>query len=416
MCFPSRSTCLRCATFVMLAGGSIIGGTARSTYADDKVTLLSAVDTATTDLSEKQALRLDLLKNRMTTKDKNVRVVKMQSVSAVGAGAQLALDVPHPMTLNDYNVSRFTEGTGLTWRASGEPDSVSLGWTPGGAACAGLIYSGSNVYEVTPLGGGLQALVQLDQSKFHDDHPKAFDDISKALAAKLPETKAPPSADAPPTEITVLVAYTPRVAGLATDVQALINGAVAVANSTYANSKVRINLKLVKSVRVNYTESATHDEDLQHFRVKDDGMMDEIHGLRDDVKADVCVLLIDNDQYCGLAAAILATADTAFAVVHYECAVGNLSFAHEIGHLQGARHDLGVDPLIDPTYPWNHGYLIPTTDGRTVMAYPVASNPTRIPFWSNPDVEYRGVPTGTVDKQNNALMLNTSAIYISNFR
>ena len=173
----------------------------------------------------------------------------------------------------------------------------------------------------------------------------------------------------------------------------MINGAVAVANSTYVNSKVNINLKLVQTVRVNYIESTTHAVDLDRFRMNGDGFMDNVHTLRNQSKADVCVLLIDNSQFCGLAAAILAKPDTAFAVVHYDCAVGNLSFAHEIGHLQGARHDLGVDPTIDPAYPWNHGYLIPGTDGRTVMAYPAASNPNRIPNWSNPDVKYKGVPT-----------------------
>ena len=44
--------------------------------------------------------------------------------------------------------------------------------------------------------------------------------------------------------------------------------------------------------------------------------MDAIHGIRDANGADVVVLLINNTEYCGLADAILTTADTAFACVH----------------------------------------------------------------------------------------------------
>jgi hypothetical protein len=193
--------------------------------------------------------------------------------------------------------------------------------------------------------------------------------------------------------------------------QALISGAVDIANTSYQNSNINIRLALAYSGLFNYTESGTHEADLDKFRT-DSG----IAQLRQANTADVCVLLIDNDQFCGLAAAILAEKDTAFAVVHHGCAVGNISFAHEIGHLMGARHNLEVDPTIDPSYPWNHGFLS-SQNWRSIMAYPTAAQPIRVPYWSNPDVKYGTppIPTGTTDKQNNALMLNTSANKISQF-
>ena len=119
--------------------------------------------------------------------------------------------------------------------------------------------------------------------------------------------------------------------------------------------------------------------------------------------------MIENRQPCGLAAAILADVNTAFAVVHYDCAVKNLSFPHEIGHLSGARHDLKEDKTIDPAYPWNHGYHIPKTMGRTIMAYQTAQHPNRLPLWSNPKVNYGMPPVaiGTEEHENNARMLNS---------
>ena len=151
MCFESFITCVRCAAVVLLACGTM----ARSGFgasADEKMTLLSAVDTATTDLSEKQALLLDRLKNRMTTKDKDVRVVKLQSVPTVGATAALALDVPHPLTMSNYRMANIDEGTGLTWCASDAPQSVSLGWTAGGTDCRADLFGRQRLRSDTARG------------------------------------------------------------------------------------------------------------------------------------------------------------------------------------------------------------------------------------------------------------------------
>ena len=43
-------------------------------------------------------------------------------------------------------------------------------------------------------------------------------------------------------------------------------------------------------------------------------------------------MIINKTDYCGLADAIMAQASTAYAIVHYDCATGYYSFAHELGH------------------------------------------------------------------------------------
>jgi hypothetical protein len=68
-------------------------------------------------------------------------------------------------------------------------------------------------------------------------------------------------------------------------------------------------------------------------------------------------MIINQSDYCGLADAIMANASTAFAIVHYDCATGYYSFAHELGHLQGARHDPANDPTnTPPCGPYGHGF------------------------------------------------------------
>ena len=71
--------------------------------------------------------------------------------------------------------------------------------------------------------------------------------------------------------------------------------------------------------------------------------------------ADVAVLVVTNNAYCGLASGIGSTAPTAFAEVYWDCATGYYSFGHEVGHLQSARHNPKNDPTNTP-YAWGHGY------------------------------------------------------------
>jgi hypothetical protein len=149
--------------------------------------------------------------------------------------------------------------------------------------------------------------------------------------------------------------------------------------------------------------------------------MDEVHTLRTRFKADVAVLLVNNNSSCGLAAAIMAKSNSAFAAVHYDCAVGNYSFAHEIGHLQGARHDKesgtsGTDKVCNNSA---YGYLNTFKGWRTVMAYNntacVNQLCTRIPYWSNPSINYQGDATGESKKKNAACLIKTRST-VANFQ
>ena len=120
---------------------------------------------------------------------------------------------------------------------------------------------------------------------------------------------------------------------------------------------------------------------------------------------------------CGLGDALMATAATAFAVVHYECALApNYSFAHEIGHLQGATHD--VDGVLPAFQPYGHGFQHTSGSARwrTIMAYDCKHSCPRLPFWSNPGIKHSGVPMGTPEANDNAHVLNETAATVAGFR
>lgn len=82
-----------------------------------------------------------------------------------------------------------------------------------------------------------------------------------------------------------------------------------------------------------------------------------------------------------------------------------ITFAHELGHNLGLRHAWGDtkgaidDATANPTNQSNYGWRFdPPTGGalRTIMAYGTGWPSSRIPYFSNPNVNYNGAPTGAV--------------------
>jgi hypothetical protein len=135
--------------------------------------------------------------------------------------------------------------------------------------------------------------------------------------------------------------------------------------------------------------------------------------LRDEKKADIVGLIVDDPSGCGLSTRVAPDADDAYFVVHHSCAVIAISIAHEIGHIFGARHDRGVDPRNVP-FAYGHGYV--QGKWRDIMSYLQGCDGClRIPYWSNPRVTYKGEPTGTI-LEDNARVILEQAERVSNFR
>lgn len=220
--------------------------------------------------------------------------------------------------------------------------------------------------------------------------------------------------------VNVLVAYTPAAQSAHGDIPALAQLAVDQTNNTYGNSQVTgLSLNLVGTLAVNYAESGTMTAnrltDLVRLQDPADGFIDQVHAARSNLGADIVVLMandLDSLNVFGEAFAIPATTGTAFAVVDWEAAVDNLTFGHELGHLQGARHH--NDGATTP-YAYGHG----SCRGwpykyRTMMGTATTCQYSRVPYWSNPDVKYNNRKTGDHTDRNNARVLRETACAMSN--
>jgi peptidyl-Asp metalloendopeptidase len=187
-------------------------------------------------------------------------------------------------------------------------------------------------------------------------------------------------------------------------------------NAVYLNSNVPMELRLVYSGPITYTET-TISADLSALRSPSDGNIDQVHALRMEYRADIVSMFgtsYRNAGYCGIGYLMTSVstsfASSAFNVVDYTCAVGNLSFAHEVGHNEGLHHD-PANAGSTPSHPFAYGYQDPSGLFRTVMSYGGAR---RIPYLSSPLGLYNGVPTGT-DTQDNARALRLNAATVASF-
>lgn len=294
----------------------------------------------------------------------------------------------------------------------------------------GSVRVDGTLYRIRPLPSGDHVIVQIDDSAMPQDHPEdAYRMLLERAAAERPSagggkpcrkncggtggTPVDPGATA--TIRVMVIATNDAVAAYGGDMLALTQLAVAESNQGYANSNVGISMVLANYSTTAYG-TAGMSTDLSRFRGTSDGYMDDIHATRNASAADVGVLVGNDASACGLASGIGSTAATAFATAYWDCITGYYSFAHEVGHLQSARHDPAADPSTSP-YAYGHGYRAPSGAWRTVMAYNCTGGGCpRINYWSNPAVNYGGVPMGTYDKSHNQRVLVETKATMAGFR
>ena len=364
----------------------------------DHVANLIAVKANIADISTAKSLTIPL-ENGLSAK------FDRDDFSVMNTGSQLWQG-----TLSGLNL--MTEASEITAKAANSAMLVNRD-----GKITGTVQYRGQLYRIKPGANGSHLVEKVDVDKMPPDHAPEFYQEQGALAftpaqevSNLDMTQA--VAD---TDIKVLVAYTSRAASQSGNINGIIDLAIAETNQGYQNSGITGSVTMVHKYQVNYTEASNSSTDLNRIAAKNDGYMDEVHGLRDQYGADVVLLVSDVNGYCGQADAIMATESSAFAIVDWDCATGYYSTGHEIGHLQGARHDPAADPTSTP-YSYGHGYRHPGADWRTVMAYNCSPSCTRINWWSNPDNRRNGDVMGTTSTSDNSRVLDQTIPVLAGFR
>jgi hypothetical protein len=361
-----------------------------------------------------------------------VQEVRVDAAAVASAQKQLEFELlGQPVQALQSRVETLADG-GSIWygqigtRAgarlpkAGAPDPMNaVILVRNGDTVTGSIRRDGQLYRLRPVSDGRHVLVEVDETRMPADHPADYNSLPTiAMPASDRAGIAAASSGTPATIRVLVVATNGAVAAYGGNMQSLVQLAVAESNQGYSNSNVGITLQLAGYETTSYAESSSFSTDLARFRNTSDGVMDSIHASRNTTRADVAVLVINNASSCGLASGIGSTAATAFAAVHWDCATGYYSFAHEIGHLQSARHDIATDSSTSP-YAYGHGYRYEPATGtgwRTIMAYNCTRSCPRLNYWSNPNITYNGIPTGIASSADNQRVLVNTKAAVAAFR
>lgn len=288
----------------------------------------------------------------------------------------------------------------------------------------GTLFFADNTYMIKTIADEEYLLIDIDQSSFPTEK-----DIESQLMTSYTDDNSTITRTSISTQgittIDILVLYTTDVAEAYPNIENIIYEAEAVSNLAFYNSDINCQFNIVYIGKTNYIEPKPYNKDnfslnLKRFASVNDGFMDEVHRLRDTYAADVCVLMCYNEAYAGEAHTIKCDSQSAFCVVHPNSASSNISFAHEIGHLIGCRHDTYMDASTTP-YSYGHGYININKKWRTIMAYnnhckDVGCYCKRLPYWSNPYILYNGDVMGNIDMCNNAQVWRNRSPAVSSFR
>ncbi len=269
------------------------------------------------------------------------------------------------------------------------------------------------IYELTPTAQG-PVLLKLDTERF----PPCAGAIPTASALDDMASTANSAPSGGPNIMDVLIVFSPAATtqlGGEAAARTFAQGAVDSANLSFDNSQMAAQFRLAGTRFTTRADSGAGGSDLSWLRSDP-----EVAGWRNQVGADLVGMISEFGGSCGVGYLMgnppgAGFAPSGFQVTARNCAIGNLTYAHEHGHNMGLQHDPANGS--GPAFAYAYGHFV---DGnfRTVMSYSsgCVGGCTRRPYFSNPNVVFQGAATGIADQRDNARAGNQTAPIVAAFR
>lgn len=267
---------------------------------------------------------------------------------------------------------------------------------------SGFINIEENKYIVSTSADGQYLISKVVKDMIIDRSNDVFINLAEEKSSSISQLS---SSTEKHRKIRILVLHTSS-AGTSSNLLGRLETTIEYTNKTFKNSKIDAEVELVYFGQTSYTETCSDSDtnndnlstDLTYFRNKNDGVMDEVHQLRDLVHADVCVLICKTHEGLTYSVAGIATpaasSESAFMIVGRNFIGNDVTFAHELGHLVGCKHA--------HAYEYESGNL----KFQTLMSE--TGNAYEIPYWSNHLAYYQGVALA-------AHQINSASVWASKY-
>ena len=226
--------------------------------------------------------------------------------------------------------------------------------------------------------------------------------------------------------IEIMICWTPAAKtakGGANGISAFCNAAMGELNLGFRNSRAAAQARLVGTFELSRNSAGNVSTDLSNLSTDA-----AVQAERDRVNADLVSLFVEdnNTGILGVAYGASTLAPNSemqcWNVTQLQAVTGAFhSFTHETGHNLGCMHHKDQANAGNGPYTYSHGWRWAGNDGkryRSLLSYqsPSYANEPRLIYFSNPSVNYQGVPTGDAKNGNNAATINAIAPKTAAFR
>jgi hypothetical protein len=306
--------------------------------------------------------------------------------------------------------------------------------TFGGQVTAQIVLDG-RTFRIDPISGALHQVSEISLDALPADAP--HQSVPRMAGKATTADRAAALRTRTRSIVEVLVAYTARAETASANILNDVNLAVSLTNQAFSNSGVGVRIRLRGTMLAkgydelsrSYTAALydltgmSGDESTSAGRAA----LAPVRQRRDEIGADLVVLLREGTEYCGQAWVIeqpsRSYSQYGYAQVSRVC-VPRYVMAHELAHLMGLRHDRYVEDTA-PASVYNYGFVHLRTLARDIMSYPNLCSDrsldcTVVNMFSNPrkyiDGARFGIAAGRPGAADGARRLNETRSAVADYR